>query len=309
MRKHAGLLIPVLLIALFASCKSKPPPLIRLEEIYPLVPFTRDFVTRAKASRLSLNEFQYYISTRVILEEPSASELLRVTPRGDAVIQRRETMGQIQVPREREGVLVAEPAADFTAVQVYFDRRYQNYPFTFVESPVDYRYYLVWDESAGTLDLGGIAYNLRYVGDAPPYLMVRLREDVYQPVSSVEMQGVQHRRVGIAADWISPTLLPGSFRYQIPIRNNSRIPVFITSVRFTTDSPFISPAEIVQNVGEMEIGEERLLEFRIAVRARAQSAENPSLNTRARITLEFTEDTGEVWEDTRLVPVNLRQQQ
>ena len=60
MRKHAGLLIPVLLIALFASsCKSKPAPLIRLEEIYPLVPFTRDFAARAKASRLSLKEFQY----------------------------------------------------------------------------------------------------------------------------------------------------------------------------------------------------------------------------------------------------------
>jgi hypothetical protein len=255
-------------LVLISSCKTaQPEAQVRVEEVFPLVPFTREIMERIRQQgQYQLGDLQYYISTGVILERLSGNERFLIYPHGDGLIWRRDEVVGMRIDYGTQGVLVEASPEAGTTLTVYFDERYRNSPMSFEESPVDYRYYLQYDESAGTLEMNGAAYSFRFIGDTPPYLLIRIKEDLTQPVRSVTLRGVAVRKVGIkeGASFL-PLKVGRSQDLPVPIRNYLRSPVIIRDARLSTDNPFITIASPTQTVGEMPVGGELTLNYRISV--------------------------------------------
>jgi hypothetical protein len=292
MRRCAGFFYSLLPVLLF-SCAAHPEVQVRMEEIFPLEPFTHKLSQPFIDAGYRLEDFQYYLSTSVFLEQLAPTERFVINRRGEGEIWRRDDITEMRINFGTEGVLAgsggesgAEPraeldadfAAEFDAgedsaetgertLKILFDERFRNSPLTFVESPVDYYFYLDYDEVSSTLDINGVSYSFRYVGNTPPYLLFRLKENLNQRLRPVVMRGVPVQRVGIREEASFPVLKAGQNRdVDIPLHNYLVVPVILANVRLEADNEnmVISPSTGRQ-VGEIPGGGDRVVTFRINI--------------------------------------------
>jgi hypothetical protein len=302
MRRLTGFFCFLLFTLLF-SCVSSPAPevQVRTEEIFPLEPFTHRLSRPFIEAGYRLDDFQYYLSTGVFLERLSPSERFLINRRGEGEILRRDEVTEMRINFGTEGVLAGDDGGnaagddagegaaggDERVLRIFFDERFRNSPLTFVESPVDYRFYLDYDEASSTLELNGITYLFRYVGDTPPYLLFRLKENLNQQLRPVTMRGVPLRKVGIREDAAFGSLKIGQNRdFDIPLHNYLWTPVTLLNVRLEADNQniVITPPSGRQ-IGEITGGGDHTVTYRINVLQTCPPG-------RRRFELTFTDDSG-----------------
>jgi len=153
-----------------------------------LMPFTINFMRQLQQGDVDLQAIQFILFGRIALERASTNPSASLEAGGRASINVEHIRNSVTINDRLEGALLESPIDNRSGeinLTVCFDED-EKYRLTFsskIDAPDSY-FYLKYNppdrnvstDEKGTLVYGGETYKLRFSGERPPYLLIRISQ-------------------------------------------------------------------------------------------------------------------------------------
>jgi hypothetical protein len=184
------LLLAGIITVAFLGCVTKPKNSVvvevKTEELppnYPLTPITSEIISLATKQKTNLRDFQYYISTILVLEPKVDDERIGnfVISNGEGLFMETVRQNQIEIFPGTKGILNEQTNTngEITIIEICFDEKDKSKSLTFQKNMRGDRFNLVYDKATQSINYGGQRYQLRMFDNGNvPYLLIRYSETI-----------------------------------------------------------------------------------------------------------------------------------
>jgi hypothetical protein len=148
-----------------------------------LVPLTREIIELVKETGADINDFQYYISTTIELENERSRKSIEVDKDGSVIIRNISIPQRIKINKETKGkyVIAIPNTNDPTVLEICFDEENEKNTLFFRVNPNGTYFELLCTGKPLTTKYGKETYNLSiqrdtYDDPSPPQLFIKFGE-------------------------------------------------------------------------------------------------------------------------------------